>query len=90
MVIRRTVCTLFIYLIQKDLYIITEMSYVTLYLGSSPDSINRPEIVDNVVKTLQSKVAQTSEKVSALQEFQLYVREGDSSYIKRHFKYVMI
>jgi len=65
-----------------------EISYVILYAGSSPDSINRPEIVDNMVKTLQSKVAQTTEKVSALQEFQLYVREGDSSYIKRNFKYV--
>ncbi|XP_011701930.1 PREDICTED: CLIP-associating protein 1-A isoform X6 [Wasmannia auropunctata] len=57
--------------------------------GSSPDSINRPEIVDNMVKTLQSKVEQTPEKVSALQEFQLYVREGDSSYIKRNFKKVL-
>ncbi|XP_011638500.1 CLIP-associating protein 1 isoform X7 [Pogonomyrmex barbatus] len=57
--------------------------------GSSPDLINRPEIVDNMVKTLQSKVAQTSEKVAALQEFQLYVREGDSSYIKRNFKKVL-
>ena len=64
------------------------MFYFTLYTGSSPDSTNRPEIVDNMVKTLQSKVAQTTEKVSALQEFQLYVREGDSSYIKRNFKYV--
>lgn len=43
-----------------------------------------------MITTLQSKVAQTTEKVSALQEFQLYVREGDSSYIKRNFKYVMI
>ncbi|XP_018370474.1 PREDICTED: CLIP-associating protein 1-A isoform X1 [Trachymyrmex cornetzi] len=57
--------------------------------GSSPDSTNRPEIVDNMVTTLQSKVAQTTEKVSALQEFQLYVREGDSSYIKRNFKKVL-
>ena len=64
------------------------MFYIILYTGSSPDSTNRPEIVDNMVKTLQSKVAQTTEKVSALQEFQLYVREGDSSYIKRNFKYV--
>lgn len=65
------------------------MSYI-LHAGSSPDSVSRPEIVDNMVKTLQSKVAQTSEKVSVLQEFQLYVREGDSSYIKRNFKYVFI
>ncbi|XP_024877950.1 CLIP-associating protein 1 isoform X6 [Temnothorax curvispinosus] len=61
--------------------------------GSSPDSTNRPdivpEIVDNMVKTLQSKEAQTAEKVSSLQEFQLYVREGDSSYIKRNFKKVL-
>ncbi|XP_020281280.1 CLIP-associating protein 1-A isoform X3 [Pseudomyrmex gracilis] len=57
--------------------------------GSSPDLVNRPEIVDNMVKTLQSKVAQTTEKVSVLQEFQLYVREGDASYIKRNFKKVL-
>nr|XP_012220603.1 PREDICTED: CLIP-associating protein 1-A isoform X2 [Linepithema humile] len=57
--------------------------------GSSPDSVSRPELVDNMVKTLQSKVAQTTEKVSALQEFQLYVREGDPSYIKRNFKKVL-
>lgn len=43
-----------------------------------------------MVKTLQSKVAQTSEKVSVLQEFQLYVREGDALYVKRNFKYVSI
>lgn len=41
-----------------------------------------------MVKTLQSKVAQTTEKVSVLQEFQLFVREGDALYIKRNFKYV--
>lgn len=58
--------------------------------GSSPDSMNRPEIVDNMVKTLQSKEAQTTEKVSALQEFQLYVREGDALHIKRNFKYVIV
>lgn len=64
------------------------MSYNILHLGSSPDSVSRPELVDNMVKTLQSKVAQATEKVSVLQEFQLYVREGDPSYIKRNFKYV--
>ncbi|XP_011861467.1 PREDICTED: CLIP-associating protein 1-A isoform X2 [Vollenhovia emeryi] len=57
--------------------------------GSSPDLINRPEIVDNTVKALQSKVGQTADKVTALQEFQLYVREGDPSYIKRNFKKVL-
>lgn len=57
--------------------------------GSSPDLSNRPEIVDNMVKTLQSKVAQTTEKVSVLQEFQLYVREGDALYVKRNFKKVL-
>jgi len=41
-----------------------------------------------MVQTLQSKVAQTTEKVSVLQEFQLYVREGDALYVKRNFKYV--
>ncbi|GAB1862568.1 CLIP-associating protein 1 isoform X7 [Camponotus japonicus] len=57
--------------------------------GSSPDLSNRPEIVDNMVQTLQSKVAQTTEKVSVLQEFQLYVREGDALYVKRNFKKVL-
>ncbi|CAD1472633.1 unnamed protein product [Heterotrigona itama] len=46
--------------------------------GSSPDSIKRPEILDNMIKTLQSKMTQTEEKITALQEFQLYVREGDA------------
>ncbi|XP_034191643.1 CLIP-associating protein isoform X3 [Osmia lignaria lignaria] len=54
--------------------------------GSSPDSIKRPEILDNMIKTLQSKMTQTEEKVAALQEFQLYVREGDGLYIKQNFK----
>ncbi|XP_076390256.1 CLIP-associating protein isoform X5 [Megachile rotundata] len=54
--------------------------------GSSPDSIKRPEILDNMIKTLQSKMTQTEEKVTALQEFQLYVREGDGLYIKQNFK----
>jgi len=59
-----------------------------LSAGSSPDLANRQQIVDDMVKILQSeKVAQTSEKVSALQEFQLYVREGDASHIKRNFRY---
>ncbi|OAD54263.1 CLIP-associating protein 1 [Eufriesea mexicana] len=57
--------------------------------GSSPDSIKRPEILDNMIKTLQSKMTQTEEKVSALQEFQLYVREGDALYIKQNFKYAV-
>ncbi|XP_019697982.1 CLIP-associating protein 1-A isoform X2 [Harpegnathos saltator] len=57
--------------------------------GSSPDSINRPEIVDNMIKTLQSKMTQTTEKVTVLQEFQLYVREGDAAHIKRNFKKVL-
>lgn len=34
-------------------------------------------------------MTQTEEKVSALQEFQLYVREGDALYIKQNFKYVL-
>ncbi|XP_043508256.1 CLIP-associating protein 1-A isoform X4 [Frieseomelitta varia] len=54
--------------------------------GSSPDSIKRPEILDNMIKTLQSKMTQTEEKVTSLQEFQLYVREGDALYIKQNFK----
>ncbi|XP_071869671.1 CLIP-associating protein isoform X4 [Bombus fervidus] len=54
--------------------------------GSSPESIKRPEVLDNMIKTLQSKMTQTEEKVSALQEFQLYVREGDALYIKQNFK----
>lgn len=52
--------------------------------------MNRPEIVDNMIKTLQSKMTQTAEKVAVLQEFQLYVREGDASHIKRNFKYGII
>lgn len=55
--------------------------------GSSPDSTKRPEVLDNMIKTLQSKLTQTSEKVAALQEFQLYVREGDATYVKQNFKY---
>ncbi|KAF7390819.1 hypothetical protein HZH66_009299 [Vespula vulgaris] len=54
--------------------------------GSSPDSTKRPEVLDNMIKTLQSKLTQTSEKVAALQEFQLYVREGDATYVKQNFK----
>ncbi|XP_076679667.1 CLIP-associating protein isoform X5 [Andrena cerasifolii] len=54
--------------------------------GSSPDSSTRPEVLDHMIKTLQSKVTQTEEKVSALQDFQQYVRDGDASYIKQHFK----
>lgn len=42
-----------------------------------------------MIKTLQSKVTQTEEKVSALQDFQQYVRDGDASYIKQHFKYTL-
>ena len=57
--------------------------------GSSPDSIKRPEVLDNMIKTLQSKMTQTEEKVTALQEFQLYVREGDALYIKQNFKYAL-
>ncbi|XP_032672003.1 CLIP-associating protein 1 isoform X3 [Odontomachus brunneus] len=57
--------------------------------GSSPDLINRPEIVDNMIKTLQSKMTQTTEKATVLQEFQSYVREGDASHIKRNFKKVL-
>lgn len=54
--------------------------------GSSPDPAKRPEVLDNMIKTLQSKTAQTEEKVFALQEFELYVREGDALYIKQNFK----
>ncbi|XP_017884905.1 CLIP-associating protein 1-A isoform X3 [Ceratina calcarata] len=54
--------------------------------GSSPDPAKRPEVLDNMIKTLQSKTAQTDEKISALQEFELYVREGDALYIKQNFK----
>lgn len=34
-------------------------------------------------------MTQTEEKVLALQDFQQYVREGDASYIKQNFKYVL-
>ncbi|KAG7210104.1 hypothetical protein KM043_011669 [Ampulex compressa] len=53
---------------------------------SSPDSTRRPEVLDNMIKTLQSKMTQNEERVAALQEFQLYVREADASYIKQNFK----
>ncbi|XP_014598883.1 PREDICTED: CLIP-associating protein 1 isoform X13 [Polistes canadensis] len=54
--------------------------------GSSPDSAKRPEILDNMIKTIQSKLTQTSEKITALQNFQAYVREGDATYVKQNFK----
>ncbi|XP_043252593.1 CLIP-associating protein 1-A-like isoform X3 [Colletes gigas] len=54
--------------------------------GSSPDSTKRQESLEYMIETLQSKKTQTEEKVSALQEFQQYVREGDASYIKQNFK----
>ncbi|XP_014214281.1 CLIP-associating protein 1 isoform X2 [Copidosoma floridanum] len=54
--------------------------------GSSPDSIRGPEVLDNTLKILQLEESQITEKVAALQEFQLYVREGDALYIKQHFK----
>lgn len=54
--------------------------------GSSPDSIRGPEVLDNTLKILQAEESQIPEKVAALQEFQLYVREGDALYIKQHFK----
>lgn len=41
-----------------------------------------------MIKTLQSKMTQATEKATVLQEFQSYVREGDASHIKRNFKYV--
>ncbi|XP_076241952.1 CLIP-associating protein isoform X2 [Calliopsis andreniformis] len=52
----------------------------------SSDSTKNSEVLDNLIKTLQSKMTQTEEKVSALQDFQQYVREGDASYIKQNFK----
>ncbi|KAJ8686484.1 hypothetical protein QAD02_022278 [Eretmocerus hayati] len=54
--------------------------------GSSPDSIRGPEVLDNTLKVLQQEESQITEKVAALQEFQLYVREGDALYMKQHFK----
>ncbi|XP_043264158.1 uncharacterized protein LOC122404290 [Colletes gigas] len=53
--------------------------------GSSPDSTKRQESLEYLIETLQSKKTQPEEKVSALQEFQQYVREGDASYIKQNF-----
>ncbi|XP_025269784.1 CLIP-associating protein 1-A isoform X7 [Camponotus floridanus] len=75
--------------IAGDLILPQENNGYKTHGSSSPDLSNRPEIVDNMVKTLQSKVAQTTEKVSVLQEFQLYVREGDALYVKRNFKKVL-
>ena len=42
------------------------------------------------MKILQSEESQITEKVAALQEFQLYVREGDALYMKQHFKCVLL
>lgn len=57
------------------------------FVGSSPDMLLRgPEVVDNTIKTLQSTVSQSSAKVQALEEFQLYVRDCDAAYIKQQFK----
>uniref|UniRef100_A0ABD2WPW9 TOG domain-containing protein n=1 Tax=Trichogramma kaykai TaxID=54128 RepID=A0ABD2WPW9_9HYME len=54
--------------------------------GSVPDSIRGPEVLDNTLKILQAEESQISEKVAALQEFQLFVRDGDALYIKQHFR----
>ncbi|XP_054015820.1 CLIP-associating protein 1-A isoform X4 [Hylaeus anthracinus] len=57
--------------------------------GSSPDLASRPENLDNITKILRSKTRSTEEKVSALQEFQQYIREGDASYMKQNFKKIL-
>ena len=49
-----------------------------------------PEVLDNTLKILQTEGSQVSVKVSALQEFQLFIREGDPIYIKQNFKYVLL
>ncbi|XP_033225325.1 CLIP-associating protein 1-A isoform X3 [Belonocnema kinseyi] len=55
--------------------------------GSSPDSLRGPEVVDNVIKILQSTGTEEQDTRSALQEFQLYLRDGgDVSYVKQNFK----
>nr|XP_031832782.1 CLIP-associating protein 1-A isoform X7 [Nomia melanderi] len=72
--------------IAGDLILPQENNGYKAHTGSSPDSSKRPEVLDNMIKTLQSKMTQIEEKVLALQEFQLYVREGDPAYIKQHFK----
>lgn len=54
--------------------------------GSSPDSAKGPEVLDNTMRILQSDVVPDVEKVAALQEFQLYVRDGDIPYMKQNFK----
>ncbi|XP_033336127.1 CLIP-associating protein isoform X3 [Megalopta genalis] len=72
--------------IAGDLILPQENNGYKSHAGPLPDPSNRPEVLDNMIKTLQSKMTQTDEKVLALQEFQLYVREGDAAFIKQHFK----
>ncbi|XP_076292995.1 CLIP-associating protein isoform X3 [Lasioglossum baleicum] len=72
--------------IAGDLILPQENNGYKSHTGPLPDSAKRPEVLDNMIKTLQSKMTQTDEKVLALQEFQLYVREGDAAFIKQHFK----
>ncbi|XP_076652996.1 CLIP-associating protein isoform X3 [Halictus rubicundus] len=72
--------------IAGDLILPQENNGYKTHAGPLPDSSKRPEVLDNMIKTLQSKMTQTDEKVLALQEFQLYVREGDAAFIKQHFK----
>ncbi|XP_078036043.1 CLIP-associating protein isoform X4 [Augochlora pura] len=72
--------------IAGDLILPQENNGYKAHAGPLPDPSNRPEVLDNMIKTLQSKMTQTEEKVLALQEFQLYVREGDAAFIKQHFK----
>ncbi|XP_043472094.1 CLIP-associating protein 1-A isoform X3 [Leptopilina heterotoma] len=54
--------------------------------GSSPDSLRGPDVVDNVIKSLQAPETEEQEKITTLQEFQLYLHDGDISYVKQNFK----
>ncbi|XP_051174524.1 CLIP-associating protein 1-A isoform X3 [Leptopilina boulardi] len=54
--------------------------------GSSPDSLRGPDVVDNVIKSLQTQETEEQEKITTLQEFQLYLHDGDISYVKQNFK----
>ena len=62
------------------------LKLISFFAGSSPDSLRGPDVVDNVIKTLQSQETEEKERITSLQEFQLYLHDGDMSYVKQNFK----
>lgn len=59
-----------------------------MFVHLTLDPEKKLESINNVIRVLQSQISTTAEKVAALEEFQSYVHQGDSSYIKQNFKYV--